>query len=196
MSNGVPPTWPPPPPPPLDPLFEKFLKKLAGGRDLELVWDEAKQAWKWIPKPPPGPTPPPWWVYTGPGRPVLGIGAAGWTLIAAAAVAFAIWRISNELKEADTPPPPAPGGPPCGNSDLATVTFPAVTGWSFLGGTAAYKDAESKARAVCAANAALCSGNCSSGTCKPNLSVQDVEYGSYGLFSTVKMTFRCPCECY
>jgi hypothetical protein len=140
---------------------------------------------------------PPWWRYEGRGGRVFGLGAGAWAAVAAAAVAFAVWRISSEYEDSRTPPEPAPGGPPCGNSALAQVTFPEVTGWSVLGGTAAYRDAEAKARAVCAANAALCPPGCAPGkTCKPNLSVQDVSYGGYALFSTVSMTFRCPCECY
>ena len=175
--------------------------------------DEDDAFWEWIrriggPRIKPGdiliregpPRPPPvsWWGWGGVGRPVLGIGAVGWTLIAVAAVAVAVYRGTNAYRAAQNNPPPGPSGKSCGNPAVAQVDFD-VSDSSFWGSDAAYKGAMAKAQALCASLAPLCAGGapCSAGTtCTPNLSIQEVNFdGHFGLYTTVDIKFRCPCEC-
>lgn len=174
----------------VDEATREFLTRLLKLRERmspESIADFLRDA----PRPPPPPPPPP---FGGP--PVLGIGWLGWTLIAAAAVALAAYRIKNALDETGATTVGAPG-PDCGNPAMATTTLAPVTGRSFWGGTAAFNNAIEEAEKVCAALSPLCTGNCETGTCKATLSVQEVTYPWpwNPAWASCQITFRAPCSC-
>jgi hypothetical protein len=111
---------------------------------------------------------------------------------------FLGWRIGVALVDKyGMTPPPAPSGEPCvGDPGAATEEFE-VTGRSFWGSEPAFQNAMRKARLKCATRADRCHGPCAQAgdKCLPNVSVQTADYHSRLAYSSVDLTFRCPCEC-
>jgi hypothetical protein len=129
-----------------------------------------------------------------------GITAAGLAafLFMLLSLIFLGWRIGVALVDKyGMTPPPAPSGEPCaGDPGAATEEFE-VTGRSIWGSEPAFQNAMRKARLKCATRAHRCHGNCpqAGDKCLPNVSVQTAEYHSRLAYSSVDLTFRCPCEC-
>jgi hypothetical protein len=132
--------------------------------------------------------------------PFLPLSLGGWLVVftAVAVIAFSGYRIYRQLT---TDAATLPSGPQCDLStatgrQLATVPRgPIEAGGTFSSQIELFNEAMNSALKVCT-GAGTCSGGCSTGTCVPNVSLQEFDIKSYFVYRKVILKkFYCPCEC-
>ena len=156
----------------------KEVEKLLEWWRLDRLRRAAEAAARGV-RPPPPPILPPWVVYL-------------FLIIALILLIYAIYNWAT------TKPYVLRAGPMCSLTNAASNLGPYSASAVFQNQTQLLNQVMSQAQTQCDKYASQCpsAAPCASGTCKPNVSLQEFDISDYGVYRRVTIQrFNCTCEC-